>query len=146
MNLMGNLILCTGLLLLGCTSCATQEKSRELSVMQLNVWMEAKVVENGFSAVVDEIVRVDPDVVMFSEAHSREDAFCIPALLDSLRARGREYYGEGSALDVQLISKYAVVGQVPLWEEHNGAMRTTLEVDGKKVIVYTGHLDCTHHE
>lgn len=139
-------LLYAGLILLGCTSCATREQSRELSVMHLNVWMEAKVVENGFSAVADEIVRVDPDIVMFSEAHSREDAFYIPALLDSLRVRGKEYYGEGSALDVQMISKYPVVEQAPVWGEHNGVMRTTLDVDGSKVVVYTGHLDYTHYE
>ena len=139
-------LLYAGLMLLGCASCATREQSRELSVMHLNVWMEAKVVENGFSAVVDEIVRVDPDIVMFSEAHSREDAFYIPALLDSLRAHGKEYYGEGSSLDVQMISKYPVVEQIPIWEEHNGVMRTALDVDGKKIIVYTGHLDYTHYE
>ena len=71
------------LILMGCASCTSrEEKHRELAVMHLNVWMEAKAVENGFSAVVDEIVRVDPDIVMFSEAHNREDAFYIPALLD----------------------------------------------------------------
>ena len=83
---------------MGCASCTSrEEKHRELAVMHLNVWMEAKAVENGFSAVVDEIVRVDPDIVMFSEAHNREDAFYIPALLDSLRARGKVYNEIGRA-------------------------------------------------
>lgn len=62
------------------------------------------------------------------------------------RARGKEYYGEGSALDVQMISKYPVVEQAPVWGEHNGVMRTTLDVGGSKVVVYTGHLDYTHYE
>ena len=79
-----HIVLSLVLLLIGCTSC----KARELSVMQLNVWMEAKNVENGFSAVVDETVRINPDIVLLSEAHNREDAFSIPAFLDSLRARG----------------------------------------------------------
>lgn len=135
-----------GLILMGCASCATHDSSRELSVMHLNVWMEAKVVENGFSAVVDEIVRVDPDIVMFSEAHDREDAFHIPALLDSLRARGLEYNAKSGDRDVQLISKYPVLDQATVWDEHNGAMRTTLDVGGRKVVAYTAHLDYTHYE
>lgn len=132
---------------MGCASCTSrEEKHRELAVMHLNVWIEAKAVENGFSAVVDEIVRVDPDIVMFSEAHNREDAFYIPALLDSLRARGKVYNAQGGDRDVQLISKYPVVGQTTVWDEHNGAMCTTLDVDAKKVVVYTAHLDYTHYE
>ena len=132
--------------LMGCTSCVTREPSRELSVMHLNVWMEAKVVENGFSAVADEIARVNPDIVMFSEAHDREDAFCMSAFLDSLRVRGKEYYAVGGDLDVQLISRYPVVDQSLVWHEHNGGMRTTLDVGGKKVVVYTAHLAYTHYE
>ena len=73
-----------GLVFTGCTSYAMPASGNELSVMQLNVWMEAKNVENGFAAVVDEIVRLNPDIVMLCEAHNREDAFYIPALLDSL--------------------------------------------------------------
>lgn len=143
---MKHIALCAGLILMGCASCATREDSRSLSVMHLNVWMEAKVVENGFSAVADEIARVDPDIVMFSEAHDRDDAFYIPALLDSLRARGLEYNAESGEHDVQLISKYPVLDQATVWDEHNGAMRTTLDVGGKKVVVYTAHLDYTHYE
>lgn len=137
-----HIVLSLVLLLISCTSC----KARELSVMQLNVWMEAKNVKNGFSAVVDETVRINPDIVLLSEAHNREDAFSIPAFLDSLRARGMEYHSVGSPLDVQLVSKYPVVEQDVVWNEHNGAIRTTLDVLGKKVVVYTGHLDYTHYE
>ena len=66
-----------GLVFTGCTSYAMPASGNELSVMQLNVWMEAKNVENGFAAVVDEIVRLNPDIVMLCEAHNREDAFYI---------------------------------------------------------------------
>ena len=141
-----HIALSAALVLLGCVSCFGGGDKRELSVMQLNVWMEAKNVENGFSAVADEIARNNPDIVMLCEAHNREDAFYVPALLDSLRARGKEYYAEGSTLDVQLISKYPIVEQDIVWNEHNGAIRTTLDIQDKKVIVYTGHLDYTHYE
>lgn len=135
------------LLLTCCALCAgCGQQSRYLTVMHLNVWMEAKMVEGGFSAVADEVARLEPDIVTFCEAHNREDAFYIPALLDSLRARGCEYYGEGSNQNVQLISKYPIVDQMPVWEEHNGVMRTTLDVDGTKVVVYPSHLDYTHYE
>ena len=135
-----------GLVFTGCTSYAMPASGNELSVMQLNVWMEAKNVENGFAAVVDEIVRLNPDIVMLCEAHNREDAFYIPALLDSLSLHGREYFANGSTLDVHLVSKFPIVEQDIVWNEHNGVIRTTLDVSGEKVIVYTGHLDYTHYE
>lgn len=119
---------------------------RELKVMHLNVWMQAKIVPGGFAAVADEIVRVDPDVVMFSEATSREGDFYIPALLDSLAVRGKHYNGIGCDLDVQLISKYPIVEQTFEIPTRDRSLRTTLNVDGKRVVVYTGHLDYTHYE
>ena len=85
------------LLLLVCGSC-TKEK-QELSVLHLNIWMEGTVVKNGFEAVADEVARIDPDIVMFSEASNKEGALFVPRMLDALRERGKIYYGQGSSLD-----------------------------------------------
>ena len=58
--------------MLVCGSC-TKEK-QELSVLHLNIWMEGTVVKNGFEAVADEVARIDPDIVMFSEASNKDCA------------------------------------------------------------------------
>ena len=77
------------LLILVCGSCT--KETHELSVLHLNIWMEGTVVENGFEAVADEVVRIDPDIVMFSEASNKEDALFVPRMLDALRERGKIY-------------------------------------------------------
>ena len=75
------------LLMLVCGSC-TKEK-QELRVLHLNIWMEGTVVKNGFEAVADEVARIDPDIVMFSEASNKEGALFVPRMLDALRERGK---------------------------------------------------------
>jgi len=84
-----------------CASC-TKEK-QELRVLHLNIWMEGTVVKNGFEAVADEVARIDPDIVMFSEASNKEGALFVPRMLDALRERGKIYYGQGSSPDVALL-------------------------------------------
>ena len=147
-TLMKNIaIYAASIALTGMASCSTpKDDARQLSVMPLTGWMEATNVENGFSAVVAEIARLSPDIVMLSEAHSAPDRFYIPALIDSLAARGLTYYGQESQLDVQLIARHPVVDQATVVDQQNGAMRTRLDVDGSTVVAYTGHLDYTHYE
>jgi len=142
-------------LLMGCASWSAASEpesaaphSRDLNVMVLNVWMEAKNVPNGFAAVVDEIVRVNPDIVMFCEANNRTDGFYVQSLLKELQDRGLKYYGQGGGSDVQMISRYPVTAQSGNIPDGEGTsvLRTTLDVNGEKVIVYTTHLDYTHYE
>ena len=121
-------------------------RETSLSIMHLNVWKDAKVGKTGFSEVISEVDRVDPDIVMFSEAHNREDDFYLPAFLDSLKVRGKTYYGIGSGLDVQMVSKYPVIEQEHIVEQQNGSMRSILDINGRKAAVYTAHLDYTHYE
>ena len=70
------------LLILVCGSCT--KETHELSVLHLNILMEGKV------------VRINPDIVMFSEASNKEGALFVPRMLDALRERGKIYYGQGS--------------------------------------------------
>ena len=131
------------LLILVCGSC-TKEK-QELSVLHLNIWMEGTVVKNGFEAVADEVARIDPDIVMFSEASNKEGALFVPRMLDALRERGKIYYGQGSSLDVALLSKYPILEQTENIPHKDRVLRTRLDVNGKQVVAYTGHLDYTHY-
>ena len=126
--------------------CGSYTKEiHELSVLHLNIWMEGTVVENGFEAVADEVVRIDPDIVMFSEASNKEGALFVPRMLDALRERGKIYYGQGSSLDVALLSKYPILEQTENIPHKDRVLRTRLDVNGKQVVAYTGHLDYTHY-
>ena len=131
------------LLILVCGSCT--KETHELSVLHLNIWMEGTVVENGFEAVAGEVVRIDPDIVMFSEASNKEGALFVPRMLDALRERGKIYYGQGSSLDVALLSKYPILEQTENIPHKDRVLRTRLDVNGKQVVAYTGHLDYTHY-
>ncbi|MBP3519511.1 MAG: endonuclease/exonuclease/phosphatase family protein [Parabacteroides sp.] len=127
-----------------CISC-TSDKKHELSVLHLNIWMDGTVVENGFEAVVDEIDRVNPDIVMLSEASNRNEELIVPRLLEALREKGKNYFGESSSLDVVLLSKYPILDQTENIPQKDRILRTRLDVEGKQVIAYTGHLDYTHY-
>ena len=115
--------------MLVCGSC-TKEK-QELRVLHLNIWMEGTVVKNGFEAVADEVARIDPDIVMFSEASNKEGALFVPRMLDALRERGKIYYGQGSSLDVALLSKYPILEQTENIPHKDRVLRTRLDVNGK---------------
>lgn len=130
--------------LLSCVGCAPK-KTRELSVLHLNIWMEGAVVENGFQAIVDEVVRIDPDIVMFSEVRNTDGVSFVPRILEALSEKGKVYYGQNSSLDVALLSKYPILDQSENIPYKDRVLRTRLDVDGKQVVAYTGHLDYTHY-
>ena len=46
------------------------QKTETFKVLQFNIWQEGTVVENGFDAVADEIVRSDADFVTLSEVRN----------------------------------------------------------------------------
>lgn len=129
------------LLCVGCTS----DKKHELSVLHLNIWMEGTVVKNGFDAVVNEVDRVNPDIVMLSEANNKDGKLIVPRLQEALREKGKNYFGESSSLDVVLLSKYPILDQTENIPQKDRVLRTRLDVAGKQVVVYTGHLDYTHY-
>lgn len=63
-----NLLLTT--LLLFVSVFARSQKSNEFTVLQWNVWQEGTMVPGGYDAIVNEIVRLKPDFVTFSEVRN----------------------------------------------------------------------------
>ena len=45
-------------------------KEKTIRVLQFNIWQEGTVVEGGFQAVVDEIIRTGADLVCLSEVRN----------------------------------------------------------------------------
>ncbi len=131
------------LLLLVCVAVSCRD-GRELTVLQMNVWQEAAVVEGGFDAVADEICRLSPDIVLLSESSGE----FVPNILRELSERGENYYGEKSRIDVGILSKYKITEQyevaAPLAEAVR-VVKAKIDVEGCPVVVYSAHLDYTHY-
>ena len=57
------------LLLIASIAAKSQEQS-EFTVLQWNIWQEGTKVTGGYDAIVDEIIRLKPDFVTFSEVRN----------------------------------------------------------------------------
>ena len=62
-------LICICLLLAAFIGVKAQE-SDEFTVLQWNIWQEGTKVKGGYDAVVNEIVRLKPDFVTFSEVRN----------------------------------------------------------------------------
>ena len=120
-------------------------KSKDLKVLQMNIWHEGTQVKGGFDAIAEEIVRLDPDIVMFSEIRNYHGKKFMPRILKALEERGASYNGEHSAFgDVSTITKHKILEHRPMKVTGNSLSKTRVEVDGRVVVVYSCHLDYTH--
>ena len=129
---------------LAAVSC-TQEKSAELKVLQLNVWVNAARVEGGEQGLVDVIDRTDADVVLLCELQAEENGTPLTRkVVDELARRGKTYYADGRRLPVGIISKYApdeVSAFLPTPENYRPVVKMRITVNGREVTLYSAHLD-----
>ncbi|MDR1676144.1 MAG: metallophosphoesterase [Tannerella sp.] len=127
-------------------SCS-QEKSVDLKVLQLNVWVNTTRVEGGEQGLVDVIDRTDPDVVLLCELYHRENETPLTKkVIDKLAKRGKTYYDDGRNLPVGILSKYAleeVSAFLPTSKEvcYRPVVKAHITVGGRTVAVYSTHLD-----
>lgn len=123
-------------------------KGMELKVLQMNIWQEGTMVKGGFEAIADEVSRLEPDIVMFSEIRNYHGKMFITRILQALKERGKTYYGENSPLDVGVLSKYPIEEQAPNCPSEKDAgsvLKTRIRINDKTVVVYSAHLDYTHY-
>lgn len=83
------ILLC--LLLLASTLAQSQGKD-EFTVLQWNIWQEGTVVPGGYDAIVDEVVRLKPDFVTFSEVRNYQNTRFCDRIVQSLKEKGETYY------------------------------------------------------
>lgn len=137
----------TGILIWLCIN-AVQAKGVEIKVLQMNIWQEGTMVKGGFEAIADEISRLEPDIVMFSEVRNYHGKMFISRILHALKERGKTYYGENSPLDVGILSKYLIEKQAPNRPSEGDAgsvLKARIRINGQTVVVYSAHLDYTHY-
>lgn len=128
------LVLC---LLWGC------KQEKEIKFLQLNIWQEGVMVKNGYEALADELARADADFVMLSEVRNYKGTRFCDRIVASLKERGKTYYSFYS-YDSGLLSKYPIVDSAVIFPEngdHGSIYKLTADWEGKRVCVYTAHLD-----
>ncbi|MEG1728307.1 MAG: endonuclease/exonuclease/phosphatase family protein [Bacteroidaceae bacterium] len=131
------------LLLLWTVGTAWGKSNKEFTVLQWNIWQEGTSVKGGYEAIVNELERLQPDFVTFSEVRNYKQTNFIARLISSLKARGLSYYGFYS-YDTGLLSKHPLTDSTAVYPEkndHGSIYRLTSEIHGRKIAVYTAHLD-----
>lgn len=89
------------------------------------------------------IIRLKPDFVTFSEVRNYNHTNFTARVCASLQEKGLQYYSFYS-YDTGLLSKYPITGffdSFPENGDHGSIYRLTSSVNGRKVAVYTAHLD-----
>lgn len=116
---------------------------KKFTVLQWNIWQEGTVVEGGYEAIVNEIVRLKPDFVTFSEVRNYNQTRFCDRIVQSLFQKGETYYSFYSN-DSGLLSKYPITDSTtvfPLKDDHGSIYRLVSSIYGREIAVYTAHLD-----
>lgn len=101
------------------------------------------MIPGGYDAIVNEIIRLKPDFVTFSEVRNYNHTNFTARVCASLQEKGLQYYSFYS-YDTGLLSKYPITDSLTVFPEngdHGSIYRLTSSVNGRKVAVYTAHLD-----
>ncbi len=137
------------LLVLPCIlSCSKKET---VKLLQLNVWQEGTMVDGGYDALVDELVRTDADFVMLSEVRNYNNTRFCDRITASLKEKGKTYYSFYS-YDSGLLSKYPLIDSTTVFpenEDHGSIYKLVADMNGREVAVYTAHLDylnCAYYD
>lgn len=131
------------LLLLLVSASAAARRPQTVRVLQWNIWQEGTSVRGGFGAIVDELVRLQPDFVTLSEVRNYKNVNFTRRLCDSLQARGLKYYSFRS-YDTGLLSRYPITDSVTVFPcngDHGSIYKLKARAAGRTFCVYTAHLD-----
>ncbi len=119
-------------------------RKNEVKVLQWNIWQEGTVVKGGFDAVVDEVARLQPDFVTFSEVRNYHNTRFCDRIVKSLKEKYDQTYYSFKSDDTGLLSRYPISDSTtvfPLKDDHGSIYRLVSEIDGQEFAVYTAHLD-----
>ena len=124
-------------------TATSHAQNTEFTVMQLNVWMEAGMVDGAYNALVEEIAAHEPDILTLSEGDFSGKHFFSKLSRDLLEKKGVQYYTTDS-YDSGILSKFPLLeaGLVPECPQINRAL---VSVGTRKLAVYAGHLDYLYY-
>lgn len=127
------------------TVCGVSAKGNctEYTFLQWNIWQEGTVVEGGYDAIVEELARLQPDFVTFSEVRNYDGTRFCDRIVESLSQKGITYYSFYS-VDSGLLSRYPILECSTVFPEnndHGSIYRMVVSVEDCEIAVYTAHLD-----
>ena len=114
-----------------------------VTVLQWNIWQEGEMIKGGYDAIVNEIARLKPDFVTFSEVRNYHHTSFAGRIQNSLKSKGLTYYSFYSYA-TGLLSKYPIrdtIAVFPCNQDHGSIHKLVANVKGVEFAVYTGHLD-----
>ncbi len=126
-------------------------KTKTLKVLQFNIWQEGTMVDGGFDAIADEIVRSDADFVMLSEVRNYKNTRFCDRITEALRKRGKIYYSFFSN-DSGLLSRYPLMDSItvfPLENDRGSVYKAITKIKNREIAIYTCHLDyrnCAYYD
>lgn len=128
-------------------ACAQEKEELELRVLQFNIWQEGTQVENGFNAIVDEIISSRADLVALSEVRNYKGINFTKKLVNALKDKGHTYY-ENQNDDSNLISRFPILSHGYLYglkNDKGSITKAVIDIKGCEVAFYSAHLDYTNY-
>ncbi|WP_439183578.1 endonuclease/exonuclease/phosphatase family protein [Carboxylicivirga taeanensis] len=122
--------------------CKTPNE-KELKVLQFNIWQEGTVVPNGYEAILEEIIRLDADLIALSEVRNYNDSSLAKRLMADLNRLGHTYYSQTS-YDSGILSRHPILSQqalFPVKDDRGSVTKALISIDGSVVAFYSAHLD-----
>jgi hypothetical protein len=98
--------------------CRQNKQEIELKVLQFNIWQEGTVVKDGYSAILDEVIRLDADLIALSEVRNYNDISLADRMVEDFNERGFTFYSKRSQ-DTGILSRYPVIKQETLFPVKN---------------------------
>lgn len=120
-----------------------RQTQTEFTVLQWNIWQEGTVVPGGYEAIADEIARLEPDFVTFSEVRNYDGTRFCDRIVKSLSDRGLTYYSFYS-YDSGLLSRHPITDSLTVFPEdgdHGSIYKLVSRIGDRNIAVYTAHLD-----
>ncbi|ALJ05645.1 endonuclease [Pseudalgibacter alginicilyticus] len=120
-----------------------QKTELTIHVLQFNIWQEGTIIEGGFDAIVNEIIRTKSDLIAFSEVRNYNKINFNEHIIEALKDKGYTYYAQKSQ-DTGLLSKYPIISQTALYpviNDHGSITKAIINVLGEEIAFYSGHLD-----
>lgn len=122
----------------------------DISVLQLNLWVQGSNVPGGEQGISDVIEAVDPDVVLLCEVTGSKERF-LDTLVASLGSKGHVYHADTLGLGMGVLSKSKPVRMSHCFtlDDHtrpNPVCKVAIDWGGMELVFYSVHWDWTHYE
>ena len=122
---------------------SSAQNIQTLNVLQFNIWQEGTVVDDGYEAIIDEIISSKADLIALSEVRNYNQTNLAKRLIKSFKERGYTYYSIKSQ-DTGLLSKHPIIEQtnlVPVANDHGSITKAIINFNNIEIAFYSGHLD-----